>query len=756
MNTITAIEHLLKMNPDLQAEVDQIRALSGDLTRELVADLAQSPALTLPQRNAIAGATQPRRWRAVVGWSVFTTAAAATIAFMILPTIGLVGERPTQRIAMTPVVTTATEVPTSELQWTPSEPVAPPISAPLPIGNKEVRTTLIAATDAPSSASGVAQNQPALNEKTVSEGDRDDAGKNTSSTGAFMAIGQGGGSGQAYRAKSEVRTDADLPRGREEAVASSEPPARVFTQPAAASSAPGMSRRRSDPVADDVRHPAEPTVGGFRLSSTSPESSTTPPVTSGGETYNQRADHGFSWSRSEPLSTFGLDVDTASYGNVRRMIESGRLPPRDAVRVEEMVNYFSYDVPAPQGNEPFGVTVEVSACPWQPAHQLARIAVRGKDLSAIGNRALNLVFLVDVSGSMKPDNRLPLIKTGLSLLATRLTATDRVAIVTYANSAAVALPSTPGSDQRTILRAIDALTADGGTNGGSGIQLAYQTAKEGFVRGGVNRVMLCTDGDFNVGVTDRAELVRMAQERAQQGIFLSVLGVGQDNLKDATMELLADKANGHYHYLDTIAEARKVLVDQIAGTTVTIAKDVKAQVEFNPARVTAWRQLGYEKRALAARDFNDDRKDGGEIGAGHLVTMLYELVPATVVATGGEGLRYQPEVPTSAPLVAAHAEELMTVKVRYKDPAGDTSRLVQGTVTDAQVRRTPSDDQTFAAAVAAFALRLRGAEAMPLDWAAIRGLANGVRGRDPEGYRQEFVTLLDQVAALDSRSVPRE
>jgi Ca-activated chloride channel family protein len=369
--------------------------------------------------------------------------------------------------------------------------------------------------------------------------------------------------------------------------------------------------------------------------------------------------------------------------------------------------------------------------------------------------ALNLVFLIDVSGSMQPQNRLPLIKTGLSLLTATLRDQDRIAIVTYANSAGVALPSTAGGDQRTILKAIDGLNANGGTNGGSGIQLAYQAARERFVQGGINRVILCTDGDFNVGITNRDELVGMVQERAKQGVFLTVLGVGQDNLKDATMELLADKANGHYHYLDTIAEARKVLVEQSGGTLMTVAKDVKAQVEFNPTRIAAWRQLGYEKRALAARDFNDDRKDAGEIGAGHLVTMLYELVPATV-APNGAGLRYQVEPTPAAATLPGYQDELMTVKVRFKAPDGDVSQLVQGVVTDAQVRRTPSEDQTFAAAVAAFALRLRGAEAMPLDWSTIRGLANAVRGRDPQGYRREFVTLVEQVSRLEGQRLPRE
>jgi Ca-activated chloride channel homolog len=757
------IEQLIARHPELQAEVDQIRALSGDLTRELATDLAQTPALTLPQRNAIAGATQPNRWRVVIGWSVFTTAAAATIAFMILPTIGLVRERAPQRIAMTTPVVTSLDQPRTQEEK--KDLVA--------VTNRPVEIKVATQADL---AAPINQLEFPLEEKLISADEEQEevvlakgrelavSTSESGSTGAFMAIGQGGGSRGVYAAKSEDRTDADLPRGREEAVASSEPPARVYVQPPTAPSAPATAARQSASAADAAvdakgRRPAAPAVGGFRLSGTPAESPTTPPVTEGGETYNQRADHGFRSSRTDPLSTFGLDVDTASYGNVRRMIESGRLPPRDAVRVEELVNYFDYDIPRPQGDEAFGVTVEITACPWQHAHQLARIAVRGKAIATEQRPPLNLVFLVDVSGSMKPDNRLPLIKTGLSLLATNLRGNDRVAIVTYAGSASFALGGATGNQQREILKAIDGLAADGGTNGGSGIQMAYQAAQAGFVQGGVNRVILCTDGDFNVGVTDRGELVRMVQERAKQGVFLTVLGVGQDNLKDATMELLADKANGNYHYLDTIAEARKVLVEQLSGTLVTIAKDVKTQVEFNPTRIAAWRQLGYEKRALAARDFNDDRKDGGEIGADHMVTMLYELVPATVAATAAttaEGLRYQVEPPPTATVLPAHANELMTVKLRYKEPTGDTSRLIQGIVTDAQVRGTPSDDQMFASAVAAFALRLRGTEGMTLDWRSIRTLATGSLRPDREGYRREFIGLIDRVMALDDGSSSRE
>ncbi|MBA3698987.1 MAG: von Willebrand factor type A domain-containing protein [Planctomycetes bacterium] len=739
-----AIEQLLARNPALRAEVDQIRALSGDLVRELATDLAETPSLTLPQRTSIAVAAQPRRWRAAVGWSVFTTAAAATIVFFIMPSIGLVGERSPEALAMTPMRITSIDQPSTAAPQ--QETVRVVNHVPVEINISE------AAVAAPVNQFDVLLDA----QVTTSDGREADFAKGrdeavtsseTGSTGAFMAIGEGGG------------TRVRIARSRTDALPPSQPSAAPVAEPAADAATVGMYGRRSGgPPAERTpgARPAAKTEG-FRLAP-SPTEPTTPAVTPGGEAYNQRADHGFQPALDASLSTFGLDVDTASYGNVRRMIEGGALPPRDAVRVEELVNYFPYgDVPAPANGEAFGVMVEISPCPWQPAHKLARIAVKAK--AVVTRPALNLVFLVDVSGSMKPDNRLPLVKTGLSLLANTLNEHDQVTIVTYAGSAGVALPTTRGNDQRAILKAVDRLTADGGTNGGSGIQMAYDAARAGFVRGGVNRVILCTDGDFNVGVTNRDELVRMVQARATEGVFLTVLGVGQDNLKDATMELLADKANGHYHYLDTIAEARKVLIEQLSGTLVTVAKDAKAQVEFNPARIAAWRQLGYEKRQLAAQDFANDRKDAGEIGADHVVTVLYELVPvefANRTPVIEDGLRYQPQRPP-APVVVAegHANELLTVKLRYKEPTGSVSKLVQGVVTDEQVRQSPSVDQRFAGAVAAFALRLRGNQAMGMDFPAIASEARRALGSDPQGYRKEFVNLVERAAAIQGTS-PRE
>jgi Ca-activated chloride channel family protein len=720
------------------AEVERIRALSRALGSALGAEAAHAPALTKPQRVAISRAVPPAA--PVVGatrgrhsawwWSIGSAAAAATIAVMVLPTMGVVREM-ARPLALR--METGTTAPAQA-----DSPAAAPVRLQPVVGipPAPVPGVTAAAPPQPAVVEAAPVTLAAVEDERAFDADSADHREAHVPTGRFE-----------NRSAPVAPGDAGRLRLVDPKLASSSTPPAMVVAPAA----------KSAPVAADRYDPPQPqTTSASRQ--VVPPIAPVPPAIDGGETYNQRADHGFSPAREAPLSTFGLDVDTASYGNVRRMIESGRLPPRDAVRVEELVNYFPYsDIPEPEDGEAFGLVVEVAPCPWQPAHKLARIAVRGKAVAVTVRPRLNLVFLIDVSGSMKPDNRLPLIKTGLSMLANQLAADDLVTIVTYAGSAQVTLPSTPGSDQRTILRAIDRMAADGSTNGGSGIQLAYDAARAGFRRGGINRVILCTDGDFNVGVTNRDELVRLAQARAAEGIFLTVLGVGQDNLKDATMELLADKANGHYHYLDTIAEARKVLVEQMNGTLMTIAKDAKAQVEFNPARIAAWRQLGYEKRQLAAKDFADDRKDGGEIGAGHQVTMLYELVPVGVAnAVVGEGLRYQPGTVPAAPGQEVHNDELLTVKLRYKQPDGSTSRLVQGTVTDAQVRQAPSTEQRFAGMVAAFALHLRGAEGMGLQLPAIASEARRAIGSDPQGYRREFVELVQRAMGLEGHPVQRE
>jgi Ca-activated chloride channel family protein len=479
------------------------------------------------------------------------------------------------------------------------------------------------------------------------------------------------------------------------------------------------------------------------------------PESSAGEGYQAITDNPFRPSDQEPLSTFSIDVDTASYANVRRYLsQMGQLPPADAVRIEELLNSFSYaDEPPPvDGRDPFGVHLELGPAPWAPRHRLLRIGLKGKEIPPAERPDVNLVFLVDVSGSMQDANKLPLVKEALGLLVEELGARDTVSIVVYAGSSGLVLPPTRGDDRRTLLDAIERLEAGGSTNGGEGIQLAYRLARERFVRGAANRVILMTDGDFNVGQTDHGSLEQLITEEARSGVFLTVLGFGMGNLQDDTLELLADKGNGSYGYIDNRAEARRLLVEQLSGTLVTIAKDVKIQVEFNPRAVAYWRQIGYENRALAARDFNDDRKDAGEIGAGHSVTALYELVPVgePLDAPGIDPLRYGASAPDpgrgtfDSRSSGRPADELLYLKLRYKEPDGETSRLLETPVRDEGRRlEATSPDFRFAAAVAAFGMLLRqspyrGAS----DWAMVERLGEQGLGRDPGGYRQGFLDLV--------------
>jgi autotransporter-associated beta strand protein len=459
----------------------------------------------------------------------------------------------------------------------------------------------------------------------------------------------------------------------------------------------------------------------------------------------------------EPLSTFSIDVDTAAYANVRRFLNQNSIPPADAVRIEELVNYFptAEEGPAPTAKEPFGVRVELAPCPWQPAHRLARIAIKGREL---GNerKNSNLVFLVDVSGSMNEPSKLPLVQQSLRMLTEQLGEGDRVTMVVYAGSSGLVLPPTNGEKKADILAAIEKLKAGGSTHGSAGIQLAYEQAVAGFIKEGVNRVILCTDGDFNVGVSSPEELEKLISKKAKSGVFLSVLGFGIGNLKDRTMETLADKGNGNYAYIDSLSEARKVLVEQMNGTLITIAKDVKIQVEFNPAAVRSYRLIGYENRLLAKEDFNDDTKDAGEIGAGHNVVALYEVVPANL-PPGAEprpavdSLKYQPPAIVPERLAdAAKSGELMTVKLRYKEADGSTSRLIEVPAKDEGKTLTASSEEyKFSAAVAGFGLLLRdSAYKGNLSWETVRKLALDGKGSDKLGYRGEFLQLIDKARGL--------
>jgi autotransporter-associated beta strand protein len=479
------------------------------------------------------------------------------------------------------------------------------------------------------------------------------------------------------------------------------------------------------------------------------------------ESYTQITENALKSVMSEPLSTFSIDVDTASYANVRRFLNQNSVPPRDAVRIEELINYFPTDEtgPAAGAKEPFAVKVEMAACPWQPRHRLARIAIKGKQIGQ-DRQPSNLVFLVDVSGSMAGPNKLPLVQQSLRMLAGQLGENDRVSMVTYANGSQVVLSSTTGQNKGEIMTAIDRLQAGGGTHGSAGIRLAYEQAVAGFIKGGVNRVVLCTDGDFNVGISSPTELETFITEKARSGVFLSVLGYGSGNLKDRTMETLADKGNGNYAYIDSLGEARKVLVEQMNGTLVTIAKDVKIQVEFNPAVIRSYRLIGYENRLLAKEDFNDDTKDAGEIGAGHSVTALYELVPANL-PPGAEplprvdALKYQqpPAVaaPAAEPIPAAGATgEALTVKLRYKEPEGSTSSLIEVPVKDdSRAMETASGEFKFTTAVAGFGLLLRQSSyAGQLTWDQVRQLALEGKGTDALGYRGEFLQLIEKARGV--------
>ncbi len=465
----------------------------------------------------------------------------------------------------------------------------------------------------------------------------------------------------------------------------------------------------------------------------------------GRESYDAINDNPFLPVAQNPLSTFAVDVDTASYANVRRYLNQFQRPPHDAVRIEEMINYFTYDYPQPSGNNPVGASIEAAAAPWSPQHRLVRVAIKAKDIEAARRPASNLVFLLDVSGSMQPQERLPLIKEGMRMLVGQLTANDRVTIVTYAGTTGVALRPTRGDQKDAILGLIDSLQAGGSTNGGSGIQLAYQQAVANFITGGVNRVILATDGDFNVGITDRNALLRLIEDRAKSGVFLSVLGVGMGNYKDATLEMLADKGHGNFAYLDTLNEARKVLVEQMSGTLITMAKDVKVQVEFNPGVVDAYRLIGYENRALRNEDFNNDLKDGGDMGAGHTVTVLYEVVPRGVAinAPGIDPLKYQPRA--AAP-VQNVSNETLTVKIRYKEPAGSESKLLVFPLVDReQTFARSSADLRFAAAVASFGMILRDSPYKGTSTIeSVLSIAEDSLGSDRNGYRREFLQLVER------------
>lgn len=457
------------------------------------------------------------------------------------------------------------------------------------------------------------------------------------------------------------------------------------------------------------------------------------------EEYSYLEENDFCQTAKEPVSTFSVDVDTAAYSNIRRMIYAGRQVPKDAVRIEEMINYFHYDYPEPKKGKPFSVTTEYTSCPWNPDSRLLMIGLQAEKIDFSEKPASNLVFLLDVSGSMADQDKLPLVQKSFALLAENLTEHDRVSIVTYSGSEAVVLDGVSGDQTSKIVDALEGLTAQGSTAGEAGIRRAYELAQKHYVEGGNNRVIMATDGDLNVGISSEGELTRLIEEQKKSGVHLSVLGVGSGNLKDNKLEALADHGDGNYNYIDSVLEAKKVLVDEMGGTLVTVAKDVKLQLEFNPEQVAQYRLIGYENRVLRREDFDNDQADAGEIGAGHTVTALYEIVPADADSRkNSSGLKYQQPAKTTG------SSELLTVSLRYKEPDGDTSRLLQYPVEAGSFRTKASDNLTFAAAVAEFGMVLRdSAYKGDATYGSALALAESCIGTDSDDHRKEFLRLVE-------------
>lgn len=458
------------------------------------------------------------------------------------------------------------------------------------------------------------------------------------------------------------------------------------------------------------------------------------------EEYRYIEENGYKRVADEPLSTFSIDVDTASYGNIRRMIRTGADIPEDAVRIEEMINYFDYDYPEPEGDDPFSVTTEYAPCPWNENSCIMLIGLQAKEIDFSGRPASNLVFLLDVSGSMYSADKLPLVQKAFTMLTENLDERDRVSIVTYAGYESVILDGVSGTEKAKIAAALDDLEAGGSTAGAAGIERAYELAQKNFIPGGNNRVILATDGDLNVGITSEGALTRLIQKKRESGVHLSVLGVGTGNLKDNKMEALADNGDGNYNYLDSIYEAKKVLVDEMGGTLITVAKDVKIQVEFNPEQVAGYRLIGYENRLLNQEDFDNDKVDAGEIGSGHSVTALYEIIPA------GGGYA-QPQLKYQTAKTTTGSSELLTVKLRYKAPNGNTSKLLEYPVEAASYQEKLSKNLTFACAVAEFGMILRDSENKgSADFDQVMELAESCIGRDTDDYKKEFLQLVSQAS----------
>ncbi len=469
------------------------------------------------------------------------------------------------------------------------------------------------------------------------------------------------------------------------------------------------------------------------------------------ENYASVNENGYKRVMQQPLSTFSVDVDRAAYANVRRFLNNGQLPPADAVRIEEMVNYFDYDYEAPRNERPFSVQSEMAVCPWNEEHYLLKVGLKGREIEKENLPPSNLVFLIDVSGSMNASNKLPLLKSSFRLLVNELRSEDYVSIVVYAGAAGVVLEPTSGKEKSKILKALDQLEAGGSTAGGAGLKRAYELAKENYQEHANNRIILATDGDFNVGVSSNAAMEDLVEQERESGIFMTVLGFGMGNYKDDRMEIIADKGNGNYAYIDNLQEAQKTLVSEFGGTLFTIAKDVKFQIEFNPSKVFGYRLIGYENRLLNDEDFNDDTKDAGEIGAGHTVTALYELIPVGAKDSqkwikSVDQLKYQKK----NEVITDPSDEWLTLKLRYKEPNGKKSQLLEEVVTgDVKAFARASGDFRFAASVAGFGMLLSDSEYKgDLDYAVLRAMAKAARGEDEQGFKAEMIRLIKTAESL--------
>ncbi len=471
------------------------------------------------------------------------------------------------------------------------------------------------------------------------------------------------------------------------------------------------------------------------------------------ENYSTIRENGYKSVIDQPLSTFSVDVDNASYSNVRRFLNMGQMPPVDAVRIEEMINYFSYEYERPKKNDPYSINSELAVCPWNETHQLLLVGLRAKEIDKSNLPASNLVFLIDVSGSMQAENKLPLVQSAMRMLVNELRPNDRIAIVVYAGAAGIVLESTPGNQKQKIIDAIEGLSAGGSTAGGEGIRLAYQTAQKYFIEGGNNRIILATDGDFNVGISSTSEMERLVEKERESGIFMTVLGFGMGNIKDDKMEAIADKGNGNYAYIDNIQEARRMLVKEFGGTLFTVAKDVKFQLEFNPQHVKAYRLIGYENRLLNNEDFNDDKKDAGEMGMGHRVTALYEIIPAgsDEVLPNVDDLKYQKK---NKEIVSKLNDELVTIKTRYKAADGNTSYPInQIVLANAKAFNLASENLRFASAVAGFGMLLRNSEFKGnITYSKVANIAQKAKNQDDEGYRGEFSRLVKVAESISQQT----